>query len=570
MNETFLRDIIFIATAAFFGGFLARTVKLPSVLGYIVSGILFALVGGQFLSSYEGLLELSQLGISLLLFTHGFEITIDALKKIDKQIFIIGILQVCITSFVLFPVLLLVGLSVPVSILFSVLFSFSSTTIIIKLLEEKGTLHNFPGSSIFVLLLVQDIFVLPVIILIPILFGDRSGTFSQILVSFLASAVKPILVFIAVLVVSKFFLSRVLSIIFRYPSHELTILATIFTASIAIGLFRYAGLPDSIAAFLAGVIISEQGKNLAPLSEIRPLRDLFLVIFFVLAGMLFSVPYFLGHFWLIIGLTAAIIILKFLIIFCLLRVGFYKLKPSLIISSYLINIGEFAVVVSQIVLLDGYISKDAYYLLLSVFILSLACIPFENTLFEKLYNSVRRHKLLQKIFPESNKNHSSSEPVHLANHVIICGHGRVGGKVRSILDLSKIPYIVIDFNKQAVQDLQNLGKQALYGDPTDIDVLELAHIKTAKALVIAFPNTDEGKKIIALAKQHNKDILIVSRVHDEEDGVELIQNGVKQVVFPESEAGVKLGLIMMELFRVGKVKREDYIKRLTLAHENKI
>lgn len=565
-----LRDIILIATAAFFGGFLARTVKLPSVLGYIASGILFSVLGRPFLSSYEGLLEISQLGISLLLFTHGFEITLDALKKIDKHVFIIGVLQVCFTSFVLFPVLLLVGLPTPVAILFAILFSFSSTTIIIKLLEEKGALHNFPGSDIFVLLLVQDLFVVPVILFFPILFGRETGPFNQLIISFFISAIKPLLVFFLVLIFSKFFLSRVLNIIFRYPSHELTILATIFTASIAIGLFKYAGLPDAIAAFLAGVIISEQGKNLAPLTEIRPLRDLFLVIFFVLTGMLFSMSYFLEHFWIIIPLTAVVILIKFLIIFCLLRVGLYKLGPSFVISSYLINIGEFAIVISQLALLNHYISNNAYYLTLSVFILSLACIPFENTLFEKMYFKIRGHKLLSKLFPEVHYKHVSIKTQILKDHVIICGHGRVGSKVRSMLELAGIPYIVIDFNRSAVQDLQDLGKHALYGDPTDSDILEMAHIKTAKALVVALPAIDDSTSLIAMAKKQNRDILIISRVHNERDELELSKKGIEHTVFPEAEAGIKLGLVLLDTFHVAKKNREEYLQRIGTADENKI
>lgn len=561
MTESFLRDIIFIATAAFFGGFLARTIKLPPVLGYISSGILFSLIGRPFLSSYDGLLALSQLGISLLLFTHGFEITLDALKKIDKRILIVGILQVIITSFLLYPILVYVGLSIPIAILFSMLFSFSSTTIVIKILEEKSMLYNFPGNAIFLLLLVQDLFVVPIIILFPILFGEATGSFSSILGSLTISAIKPITIFLLLLIFNKYFLSRVLGIIFRYPSHELTILATIFTAAITIALLKYAGLPDAIAAFLAGVIISEQGKNLAPLSEIRPLRDIFLVIFFVLTGMLFSVPYFIENFWMIILLTCSVLVVKFIVIYCLLRIQFFNLSPSLKISSYIINIGEFAVVIGQLALLDHHISNDSYYLLLSVFVLSLVFIPFESTIIEKIHIKINKSKFLKKFFPDTHGATVHSEK-KIINHVIICGHGRVGRNMRTVLDVAEIPYVVIDYNRKAILDIQNVGKHALFGDPTDPDILELAHVKSAKALVITFSDVSENKKIIKVAKYLHKNIFIISRINKKEDEDGFLKLGADEVIFPESEAGIRLGIHLLENFHVSKEKQEEYIKRI--------
>ncbi|MBP9815357.1 MAG: cation:proton antiporter [Candidatus Levybacteria bacterium] len=561
MTESFLRDIIFIATAAFFGGFLARSVKLPPVLGYISSGILFSLIGRPFISSYDGLLALSQLGISLLLFTHGFEITIDALKKIDKRILVVGVLQVIVTSFVLFPILTYFGLSISVAILFSILFSFSSTTIVIKILEEKGMLYNFPGSAIFLLLLVQDLFVIPVIILFPILFGEATGSVSSILGSLLVSAVKPIIIFLFILIFNKYFLSKVLGFIFRYPSHELTILATIFTAAITIALLKYAGLPDAIAAFLAGVIISEQGRNLAPLSEIRPLRDIFLVIFFVLTGMLFSVPYFIANFWMIIFLTGIVLFIKFIVIYSLLRIQFFNFSPSLKISSYIINVGEFAIVIGQLALLDHHISNDSYFLLLSVFILSLAFIPFENTIIEKIHTKINKYKFLKRLFPDSHGAVVHSEQ-KVVNHVIICGHGRVGRNIRTVLDVAEIPYIVIDYNRKAILDIQNVGKHALFGDPTDPDILGLAHVKSAKAMVITFSDVTENKKIIKVAKYMNKNLYIISRIHRKEDESEFLKLGADEVTFPESEAGLRLGVQLLKNFHISKDKQEEYIKRI--------
>lgn len=561
MSEIFLQDFILVAAAAFIGGFVARTAKFPPILGYILSGILFGIFGKQFITSYSALLALSQVGISLLLFTYGFEVSLDALKKVEKRVFLIAFLQLVLTAFVLLPLLMFFGLPFSTGVLFAVLFSFSSTTVVMKILEDRDKLHAFPGSMIFILLLLQDLLIIPVIIFLPFLFGE-SGVGPPNIVVLLIGFLKPAIVFIAILIVSKLFLNKILNFIFKYPSHELTILATIFTASVSIALFRFAGLPDSISAFLAGVIISEQGKNLAPLSEIRPLRDLFLVIFFVLTGMLFSLPFFLNNILIILLLTALVIGVKFVVLFCLLRIGMYKLGPSVSISSYLMNVGEFAAVIGQLAFIQHNISSDQLYLLLSVFILSLLFVPFENTFFEFMYKRVRKNTIAKKVFPDTHGNVNHRTPEKLKDHVIICGHGRVGSEARNLLELAGIPYIVIDFDRQVVSDLRSIEKLALYGDPTDTDILKMAHIDTARAIIIAVPDADIIKKIITASKTLNNKIIILCRVHHSRDGEELEKLGVSEIVFPEFEAGLKLGSNVLNLFKVDSEKQKLYISRL--------
>ena len=273
MHPSFINEIVLLVVAAFIGGFVARSVKLPPVVGYLISGIIFGVVGRNFIPSYQSLFELSQIGISLLLFTLGFEVSLQSLRRVNRKIIGIGVLQVVLTSVLIFPVLLLSHFPLPVAVLFSILFSFSSTAVILKILEEKGMINNFPGNNVFIVLLIQDLFIVPVIFLIPLIFNTHF-IFPNSIVNFLVAGIKPLLAFLLMLIVSRVFLSRLFKLLFRYPQQELTILATIFTAVLSIGILNYAGLPQSIAAFFAGVIISEEGKNLAPLASIRPLRDI--------------------------------------------------------------------------------------------------------------------------------------------------------------------------------------------------------------------------------------------------------------------------------------------------------
>ncbi len=564
MPSTFLSEIIVIIAAAFVGGFIARTLKFPPVLGYIASGIIFGIIGKSFFASYESLLSLSQIGVSLLLFTLGFEISLDSLRKINKKIFFVGLLQIFLVSAALFPLFLIFKFDFRVAVLFSILFSFSSTAVVIKLLEERGLLNDFPGNNVFIFLLIQDLSIIPIIFLLPVLFS-KTGISSLSIFDFLVAAIKPLIIFAGILLMIKFFLYRFLNLLFRYPSHELTILATIFTATISILLFSIVGLPQSIAAFLAGVLISEQGKNLAPLTEIRPFRDLFLVLFFVLTGMLLNFNFFFNNFFLIFSLSIIIVLIKFAVIYLSLRFSGYSPSSGVFVSSYLSNVGEFAVVIGQIAFLSGFISSQNYNFLLSFFILSLIYIPFWLNYLRVGAERLARVGMLKKILP--NETRMSGAANHsFTNHVVICGHGRVGKEVRELLDLANIAYIVIDFNRKVINDLNALSRYAIYGDPTDSDILKASFIDSAKVLVIAVPDSFSQKKIIDAALKFNPKLIILCRSHIEEDRYDLINMGVNTIIVPELEAGLRIGSEVLDLFNTAPQDIEVYVKRLRRQH----
>ena len=564
MTSVFLSEIILITTAAFVGGFTARSLKLPPVLGYIASGIIFGIIGKSFFESYNSLLALSQFGVSLLLFTLGFEISLDVLAKLNKRIILVGGFQMIFCALALFPLLLFFSFEANTSIFLSILFSFSSTAVVVKLLEERGMLNNYPGNNIFIILLIQDIFIIPIIFLFPLLFS-KINISPTLVADFLLAAIKPFLIFIAILFFFRLFLSRILNLLFKYPSHELTILASIFTATSSILLLSAAGLPQSIAAFLAGVLISEQGKNLAPLTEIRPFRDLFLVLFFVLTGMLLDFNFLVQNLPLVFSIALIVIILKFAVTYVILRFTRHTPSASVFISSYLANVGEFSPIIGQIAFVSFFISKRDYDLLLSVFILSLLFIPFWVKYSRVLTEKAARLGILGKIINEDDSLYQVSAQ-KMENHVVICGHGRVGRETSTMLDFSGKPYVVVDFNRKIIGDLVKKSKTAIYGDPTDEEILAATGIDAAKVLVIAIPDTFSQKKIITTALKLNPKIIIFCRSHIEGDRYDLINMGVNTIIVPELEAGLKMGMEVLDIFGVDEREIDSFVKRLRREH----
>lgn len=549
MPSNIFLEIVILVFAAFLGGFIARSFSLTPILGYIASGIIFSFFGKSILG-LSSFFYLSQIGISLLLFTLGFEISLERIKNLNRNVIVLGFLHAVVTSVILFPVIFLFHFDIKIAVLFSVLFSFSSTAIVVKILEEKGLLNDFPGNNVFIFLLIEDILVIPAIFILPILFSTSPLSFSFIF-SFLFSFVKTAVAFVGIFLVSKFILPRMMNILFRYPSSELNMLGTIFIAVSAIGLFSLIGLPQGIAAFLAGVLISEEGKNLAPLSEIRPLRDIFLVLFFVLSGMMLDVNFVVSHFIKIVLFTGTILFVKFFTIFFLLRSYRYIYSSSVFMASFLANIGEFAVVIGQFLFFSSVINNETYNTLLSVFILSLILTPFWINFFKD------RAIYIFKFLPVFGKDELIGNKIKyyhgvegLENHVVICGHGRVGKQIRTLLDVAGVPYIVIDFNRKIIQDLLEQGKYAIYADPTDENVLKSAFIDKTKVLVLALPDTISQKKIIKSALSLNPKLTIITRTHKEEERYDLLNLGVNSIVIPEFEAGLKIGAKVLEIFGV--------------------
>lgn len=564
METSFVNELILLIVAAFIGGFVARSLKLPPVVGYIVGGIVFGAVGKAFIPSYEHLFQLSEMGIALLLFTLGFEVSLNAIKKMGSKIVYISLLQVALTTLFTFPILILFHLSFPVAFLFSILFSFSSTAVVLKILEEKGMVNNFPGNNVFAVLLIQDLFIVPVIFLIPLLFAGEF-LFPQTIVSFLTAAIKPLVAFVGMYLIGRLILFRILHILFRFPQQELTILATLFTAVASIGLLTYAGLPQAIAAFFAGVLISEQGRNLAPLSAVKPLRDVLLILFFVLIGMLVNINTLVALLPAILTGTIIIILIKFFVLFFVLR--FFKFIPSanVFISSHLSNIGEFAIVVAQIAFIGHFITRGDYELLLAMFISSLILIPLLTNGARVLYEKSKRKNFVKRLVGDSNFL-TSTVYDGIENHVIILGHGRVGKEVRNLLEMGEIPYVVVDFDRRTIDALTSSMKNALYGDPSDADVLESAGIKKAKVLVVALPDSKAQKIIIKNALHINPKLMVLCRSHIDEDKYELVNLGVNTIVIPEFEAGLRIGKKVLELLGFSDKNTLELLRKLRKFH----
>lgn len=553
--------LFLVATAAVLGGVLARLVKVPSLVGYIVFGIIF---GAILPGDIKSISSLAQIGTILLLFSIGVELSLSRLTKFFNIAVFGSLIQVTLTSAIGFLLLRWFGLAPEVAAILAVGFSLSSTAVLVKILSDKGEMDTIHGEIMFGWSLVQDLMVIPVMVIMPLLVNLSQGWLAPIGLA-LAKSSAVILVTIILGNIIIPFLVRKVS---EANSRELLLLLSVALALGTAGVTSLLGISPALGAFLAGVVISGSGEHHAIFAEIRPLRDLFVALFFVSLGFLVNLGVVIAHLPLIVLIAISVILLKAIIVFVVSGLFGYRGKTAVANSFGLAQVGEFAFVIFSGALALGIISQNDTSLGISVTLLTLIISP---VMYSRVLSFWRKAKdftgtvpLIGKLFVSGEKRDSLEQVME--DHIIICGYGRVGKWVGKALTEFNIPFIVVDYNQEVVAELKNSGVAVLYGDPVEPEVLEAAGVRNAKALVLAIPDRMAQETLIAYAQTVAPNAKIISRVHKDEDWEKFKTLRVDKLVQPEFEAAV--AIVRSILGTRGKTKDEisEAIKSLRVSH----
>lgn len=546
---------------AFLGGFLSKLLKQSPILGYLLAGLVAGPLTSRFFSGKEqGVLPfLGSIGISLLLFTLGLELSFKKLTKV-RRVFIWGgiiqILALIIWGLLLLPLL---GFDFYASLFIASACSLSSTAVVIKILSERGELDTLPGEIMLGWLLVQDLAVLPMMIILPSVGLLHSAGWSSLLLS-----VTRAIIFLAVAVglgrkVVPFILRKVADL----KSQELMLLSVVSLCLIFSLLTEGLGLSLALGAFLAGVIISSSGERISIFSQIKPLRDFFSIIFFVSLGMFLDPVFVTNNILKIFGLSFLVVLAKFLVIFILVLYLGYHLKTATLVAMGLVQVGEFSFVLAQTAAVSNLINKEVYSLILGVAMVTIIFTPWFIRLAPKLYLIIKR--LIKRRIKRDYLT-APDEELPFENHIVICGYGRVGSWLGRALQLLSVPFIVVDYDHEVVETLKKRGIQVVYGDPADVDVLDYAQVDKASVVVITFPDRFTQELVIANCRHLNPKVKIISRVHHQEDQARLKALGVEKVIQPEFEASLSIIHRVLHFLRVPPEEIGSKIKRIKIEH----
>lgn len=527
------RDIIFIIIAGFVGGCLAHRLKQPLLVGYILAGIFLSPhTIGPTVSKVEDIEFLAEIGVALLLFSLGLELSIRDLRPVKRIALIGGPLQILLTTAFGYLVgATYLGLSAKESLWFGAMISLSSTMVVLKTLAATGMTSTLASRVMIGLLVVQDFALPPLLIILP-----RADWSQDVLWQIAISILHAILFLVVMLLLGTKVFPWALRKVVSWKSRELFLLA-ILTFGVGVGYTTYLlGLSFALGAFVAGIVLSESELNHQAFSDIMPLKDIFGLLFFASVGMLFDPSYLATHFPQVIATVLMVLVGKFLIFFTITRSFGYQNKAPWIVGFGLAQIGEFSFLLAKTGKNSGAIGLDLYNLVLTSTIVTMVLSP----LILKLASPV--HQLWRKVKPSSGIAVRNIEmpDTKKENHIIIAGCGRTGNAVVQVMQKADIPHVIIEMSHQRASILTDKKHEVIWGDCSSAQILEAAEIGRAKMLLITVPDWETTKLTVSRARSINPEIHLVVRAGSQQQLSYLQELGISDVIQAEYEGGLAL------------------------------
>jgi len=506
MEIPLLNDIVIIFVLSIAILFICHRLRVPAIVGFLLAGILAGPYGLGLVKAVHEVELLAEVGVVLLLFTIGIELSLEKLLQIKKSVLMGGSIQVLLTFLVTFVIVRQLGQPVGNSIFIGFLISLSSTAIVLKLIQERAEVDSPHGRTALGILIFQDIIIVPMILITPLLAGAPGGAGESVLVLI----AKGIGIIGLVIVSAKWIVPQVLYQIARTRSRELFILSIVVICLAVAWITSSAGLSLALGAFLAGLIISESEYSHQALGSILPFRDVFTSFFFVSIGMLLDVGFLFRQPGTIALIALGILVLKSIIAcFATVLLGF-PFRTSILVGLALSQVGEFSFILSKTGVEHGLLTGNIYQMFLAFSVLSMAATPFIITLAPRLADIILRlplpKRLISGFYPVPEIKVKSKK-----DHLIIIGFGVNGRNVARAARLSGIPYVIIEMNPETVKSEQAKGEPSYYGDSTQEVVLQRANIKDARIVVTAINDPAATRRITEIIRRLNKKVHLIVR-----------------------------------------------------------
>lgn len=560
MHLPLLQDILILLGFSAIIVFVLQKLKLPSIIGFLLTGIIIGPYGLSLINAVEQVEVLSEIGVILLLFVIGMELSLKQLASIKKTVFIGGLLQVGITAIVTGLIYYFLGYSWNESVFVGFLFSLSSTAIVLKTLQDRKEISAPHGRNALAILIFQDIIVVPMMLVTPLIAGESANIGMSIISLLLKSAV----VILITVISARYIVPKLMHAVAKTNSKELFLLVT-FTLCFAVAfLTSEVGLSLALGAFIAGLIISESEYSHQATSIILPFRELFTSFFFVSVGMLLDLSFFIGNIPTIMFLVLLVFIIKSIIAGLAVAVLKYPTRTVLLTGLSLFQVGEFAFILSKVGIEYKILTAQTNQYFLSVSIVSMILTPFIIIFSERI--AKRFIGVSKKIGLDpttiSNKNMSEISDDKLENHLIIIGYGVNGSNLAKAAAASNIPYVVIEMNAETVRHQKAKGLPVIFGDASQDHILEAVQLPNARAAVIAISDNQATKTIIKNIRSHSESLYLVVRTRYVKEISELIALGADEVIPEEFETSVQIFTHVLQNFLVPEDDIDQLIEKV--------
>jgi CPA2 family monovalent cation:H+ antiporter-2 len=561
-------------TAAFIGGLLARRLRLPAIVGYIAAGVVIGPFTPGLNADPSIATELAELGVILLMFGVGIHFSIRDLLAVRRIAIPGAIGQITVVTLLGFGFSMGLGWGPGAGLVLGLAISVASTVVLLRALTDRGELDTDQGRVAIGWLIVQDIVTVAVLVLLPsiapVLGGTGQGEPAAAagpLVDILVALGKAT-VFAALMAVAGVrFVPWLLRLVAREGSRELFTLAVLALAlGIAYVSSAVFGVSFALGAFLAGAVVGESDMSHQAAADALPLRDAFAVLFFVSVGMLLDPTYLLANPLQIVAVLVLIVLAQPLVAFAIVAAFGHPLRVGLTVAAGLGQIGEFSFILGTMGLTLGLLPAAGFQLIVAGALFSIALNPLLFRAIEPLERALHDVRFLAALRARhAGDRVTLEEPVRdlLRQHAILCGYGRVGRLIGPALERRGFTYVVIATQRDEIDALRARGIAAVYGDASNPEVLELAHLEQARLVIVASSDANETRLIVDRVRAMAPSVDLVVRTHSDSEAAHLraVSSRV-QAVHGERELAVQMARYALRRFGVSSTEAESIAQGL--------
>lgn len=545
MELEFLKTLVIIFGVSGFIVFFLQKIRIPSIVGFLIAGATLGPHGFAMIREIREVELLAEMGVILLLFTIGLEISLKNLKRVRSAVLGGGFSQVTLTllttAVITYPFLRRLN----ESLFAGFLVALSSTAIVMKMLQDRSEMDSPHGRLSIGILIFQDLCVVPLMLLVPLLAGNQGS-----LMEIGWTMVKSATILFVIIFSARWIVPNILHQIVHTRSRELFVITVILLCLGTALLTSELGLSLALGAFLAGLVISESEYAYQAISDILPFKDSFNGLFFISVGMLMDIRFLTQNPLLFLLAMAFILLVKTSTGFLSVHLMGHPVRISLQTGLQLAQIGEFSFILATTGKSLGLISESLYQLFLSSSIGTMLITPLIVQLSPNISIWISSKRMLERLDRMRRRAERESFSPKKGDHVIIVGFGLNGRNLAEVLREASIPYIILELNNDIVIQMKKRGEPIFYGDGTSLEILRKLGINTARLMVVVISDPASTRRIVQIARRSNPKLYIIVRTRYLTEIDDLIQLGANEVIPEEFETSIEIFARVLHQFQV--------------------
>jgi monovalent cation:H+ antiporter-2, CPA2 family len=561
LDELIFQQFLTIFGFSLLGAMLFQRLKMATIVSYIAVGVVIGPSALGLIDDPSRFDFLAEFGVVFLLFSLGLEFSLSKMLRLKFAIFGVGGVQVLTCTAVFALAVYLWGASLNAAIMIGGALALSSTAIVTRELLNNRELHSLHGQLSVGVLLFQDLIAVVFLILVPVLgtgANAEPGANTSLAAALTQAALYSLLLSALLLAAGHYILPLIYREVAKSQSDEIFMLTTLVIVLLAAWLTHSFHLSMALGGFVIGMMLGEGPFKYQIENDVKPFKNILLGLFFVTIGMLIDLSLFVEYWPRILLFTVSLILIKVIVVAGVVKLLGHSASDALSVGLTLGQAGEFGLALMALALLNGIVPPDQSSFIILIAIFSMVASPF-----------LIRHasQLGERVFGDHNRGQfQSANELHLSDHVIIGGYGRLGSTIAGFLEQTDTAYIVIDHNVALVEKARQAGVNIVYGDSNNPDILALCQLGDARLVVLTFKSVKEGQAAIAGVRQRNKDIPIIVRCHTHEGYEELMSLGANKVIPELLESSLIISRHVLELLDV----QSNEIEALIEAHRDQL